>query len=147
MKPKQNLEQLIKRLHLKAGADFHQRTISDALRAQAISKKAKPASAGPNIGRIILKSPIVKIAFAALIILTVSFLVFTPNSVEKKDKATVTKITKSPAELLTVASLNMAFRRGGIKAVEKQFEEAVEKLGPRPEKISANELLAEFNGK
>jgi hypothetical protein len=141
MTPTQDLEKLIKRLHFKAGSDFHERTISDALHAQV-----KSASTEKNIEWIILNSPAVKIAFAALIILAIAFLTFNSSTVEKDDTVNVTEITKSPAELLTVASLNMAYRRGGIKAIEKQCDEAVDKLGPRPEKITTNELLADFNG-
>jgi hypothetical protein len=146
MRPTKNLEELIKRLHFKADADLHERAISDALQAQAKSKEIKSASVGPINWRIMLKSPIIKIALASLIILAVSFFVYNSRPVEKVDTVNVTKVTKSPAELLTVASLNMAYRHGGIKAIEKQCEEAVDKLGPQPAKITAKELLAEFNG-
>jgi hypothetical protein len=40
----------------------------------------------------------------------------------------------------------MAYRRGGIEAVEQQCEEAVEKLGPQPAKIMVKELLTKSNG-
>ncbi len=146
MRPTQNLEELIKRLHFKAGADLHERSISDALQAQAKSKEIKSDSVGSITWGIILKSPIIKIALASLIILAVSFFVYNSSPVEKVDTVNATKVTESPAELLTVASLNMAYRRGGIKAIEKQCEEAVEKLGPQPAKITAKELFAEFNG-
>ena len=146
MRPKQDLEKLIERLQFKAGADLHKRTISDALQAQAKSKEIKSASIEPINWRIILKSPITKIALASLIILAVSFFAYNSSPVEKVDNVNVTKVTKSPAELLTVASLNMAYRRGGIKAIEKQCDEALDKLGPQPAKITAKELLAEFNG-
>jgi hypothetical protein len=146
MRPTQNLEELVKRLHFKAGADLHERTISDALQAQAKSKEIKSASVGLVNWRIMLKSPLVKIALASLIILAVSFFVYNSRPVEKVNTVNVTKVTKSPAELLTVASLNMAYRRGGIKAIEKQCDEAVDKLGTQPAKITIKELLAEFNG-
>jgi hypothetical protein len=96
----------------------------------------------PNI----LKKPITKLAAAALIIVTISFLITHLGPSEKANTTDVTKVTKSPAELLTVASLNMAYRRGGIKAVEQQCEEAVDKLGPWPAKITVKELLAKPNG-
>ena len=146
MRPTQNLEELIKKLHYKAGSDLHERTISDALQAQAKSKKAKSTSAKPNIVRILLENPIVKIAFAAVIIIAAIFFVYNSRRIEKDDIVNVTEITKSPADLLTLASLNMAYRRGGIKAIEKQCDEVVDKLGPQPEDITIKELLAESNG-
>jgi len=146
MRPTRDLEKLIKKLHFKAGADLHERTISDALRAQVTSKKAKSALVGLSAWGIIVKSPVTKIAFAALIILVISFFVHNLDSGENIDVTNVPTITKSPAELLTVASLNMAYRRGGIKAVEQQCDEAIEKLGPQPAKITVKELLTKSNG-
>jgi len=94
----------------------------------------------------ILKNPLTKLAAAALIILTIGFLMTHLGPGEKVNTSDVTTVTKSPAELLTVASLNMAYRRGGIKAVEQQCEEAAQKLGPQPAKITIKELLAKSNG-
>lgn len=146
MKLTQDLEKLIRRLHFKAGADLHERTISDALRAQAKSKATKSALAGSRTLGIIAKSPGIKIAFAALIILAVSFFVYNLGPGEKADTANVPKVEQSPAEMLTNMSLMTAYRRGGIEAVEQQCEKAIEKLGFQPAEITVKELLAEFNG-
>lgn len=100
----------------------------------------------PSIWRSLLQNRLTKLAAAALIILAIGFFVIHLVPGEKVDTAEVPKVTKSPAELLTVASLNMAYRRGGVEAVERQCEQAIDKLGPRPAKITVNELLAEFNG-
>jgi hypothetical protein len=94
----------------------------------------------------ILKKPITKLAAAALIILTIGFFMTHLGPSEKVNTTNVTIVTKSPAELLTVASLNIAYRRGGVEEVERQCEQAIDKLGPQPAKITINELLAEFNG-
>jgi hypothetical protein len=93
-----------------------------------------------------LKSHFTKIAFAALIILAIGFFVVHLGRGKKIDTADVITVTESPAELLTMASLNMAYRRGGIEAIEKQCDEAIEKVGTPPPKITIKELLAEFNG-
>jgi len=110
-----------------------------------ISRAEKTSTAKVRLSDI-LKNPITKLAAAALIILAVSFFMIHLGPGEKRSTADVTTITKSPAELLTVASLNMAYRRGGIKAVEQQCEEAFEKLGPQPAKITIKELLTKSNG-
>jgi len=95
----------------------------------------------PNI----LKNPIAKLAAAAVIILAIGLFILCLD--ERKQKhPLITNVTKSPAEMLTVMSLNIAYRRGGMKAVERQCEQAIEKLGLRSSKITVNELLAEFNG-
>ena len=71
MKPAEKIEKLIKRLHFKASAEMHERTLNDALEAQAKSNKRKPAKPEPSIGRTIMKSKITKFAAAATIIIAV----------------------------------------------------------------------------
>ncbi len=51
--------------------------------------------------------------------------------------------TLSAADLLTVASLNAAFRRGGLEAVERQCELAAQRLGICPQRVTVEELIQE----
>ncbi|MHC4266530.1 MAG: hypothetical protein ACYSUK_11455 [Planctomycetota bacterium] len=71
------------------------------------------------------------------------------NQLNSPDESTETPIIsqaeESPAQLLTFASLNMAHRRGGLEAVEKQCDRAFMLLGPRPKSLSIAELLEELN--
>jgi hypothetical protein len=76
----------------------------------------------------------------------ISFFVIHQGSPEQADTTTVSKITKSPVEMMTAMSLNIAYRKGGIEEVEKQYNEAFKLLGPRPATITVTELLAEYNG-
>jgi len=55
------------------------------------------------------------------------------------------KATKTPVEMLTVVSLNIAYRKGGMEAVEEQYNNAYKQLGP-PRSLSVEQILAEFNG-
>jgi hypothetical protein len=71
MKPAEKIEKLIKRLHFKASAEMHERTLNDAVEAQAKSNKRKSAKPEPSIGRTIMKSKITKFAAAATIIIAV----------------------------------------------------------------------------
>jgi hypothetical protein len=43
-------------------------------------------------------------------------------------------------------SLNLAYRQGGMEAVDKQYEKAFKRTGPRPEKLTVEDLFAELNG-
>jgi len=77
MRPAQDLEKLIRRLRFKAGVDLHERTISDALQAQAKSKQTKSVLVKPNIWRIIMKSNVSKFAAAVIVIaILLSFFTF-----------------------------------------------------------------------
>ncbi len=71
MRPAENINELIKKLKLKASADLDRRVHDDISMAPAESDKAKSAFTQPNIGRTIMKSPIVKLAAAAVIIVLV----------------------------------------------------------------------------
>jgi len=99
-----------------------------------------------TLWRTIVKSPVTKLAAAAVIIMAIGIFVFHKGPVEQIDRPVASKAAKSPAELMTVASLNMAYRRGGMEAVEKQCEQALRMLRPQSEKISIRQLLAENNG-
>jgi len=111
-----------------------------------LSRAAKGDSARqPSILKVILKSPLTKLA-AAVIIVAISFFVIHQGPDEQADTTTVSKATKSPVEMMTALSLERAFRRGGIKAVENQCEQALKLLGPRTASLSSQELLSEFNG-
>jgi hypothetical protein len=51
----------------------------------------------------------------------------------------------SAADLLTVACLNAAFRRGGLEAVERQCDVAAQRLGICPRRVTVEELIQECN--
>ncbi len=72
MKPADNIEEVIKKnLNFTAGTELHDRMLDDVLNAQEKSKKTKSALVEPNIRRIIMKSPITKLAVAAAVIAVV----------------------------------------------------------------------------
>ncbi len=99
----------------------------------------------PKNLKVVLKSPLAKIAAAAVIILAISFFIAPQGPDEQADTTTVSKATKSPVEMMTAMSLERAFRRGGIEAVEEQCKQAYKPIGPRLKSPSIKQILAEFN--
>jgi hypothetical protein len=71
MRPSDNIENLIKNLHVDPSAEMRAMTLTDTLEAQKRGKQIKPAVPQPNIWRTIMKSRISKLAAAAVIIATV----------------------------------------------------------------------------
>jgi hypothetical protein len=67
MTPADNINEMIKKLNLKASADLDKRIHNDISMALAESDKIKSAVTQPNIGRTIMKSRIVKLSTAAVI--------------------------------------------------------------------------------
>ncbi len=69
MRPADNINQLIKQLQLKASADLDKRVHDKITKAPAELKRKESAVSQSNIRKIIMKSPFVKIAAAAIIII------------------------------------------------------------------------------
>ncbi len=70
MKPTDNLEEAIKKdLNFAAGAELYERMLDDVLNAQEKSRKEHSAVPRPNLRRQIMKSPITKLAAAAVLII------------------------------------------------------------------------------
>lgn len=82
MRPADNINDLIKKLHLKASADLDKRVHDDISAALAESKETESVQTESNIWRIIMKSRISKLAAAAVIIIAVLFgmSIFTDSS-------------------------------------------------------------------
>ena len=72
METANDMEEAIKKnLNFAASAEMRERILTDVMNAQEESKKTNSALAGPNIRSIIIKSPITKLAAAAVIIISV----------------------------------------------------------------------------
>ncbi len=83
---------------------------------------------------------------AAVIIIVAGVFVWFNLPAERIDDNGFSVIGETPAEMVTLASLNMAYRRGGMEAVEKQYQNAFKNTGPRPVKLTIEDLFAELNG-
>jgi len=99
-----------------------------------------------NVWRIIIKSPVTKIATAAVIIFTIGLIFIHQEPREQLETVRISEVTKPPVEMMTAVSLTIAYCNEGIKGVEKQYKKAYEMLGQRKTDVSIQELLVEFNG-
>lgn len=113
-----------------------------------ISRREKAASSRkPNIWRVIFgKSVTGFAAAAAIIIIAVTLLAIHRNPNQQVDTVVVPDSTQSPAYMRSILSLNIAYRRGGIVAVDRQCQMAMVMQGPRPAEITIDQMLTEFNG-
>jgi hypothetical protein len=116
------------------------------LLARAAGKSSAASVVQVDLWKVIWKSPAVKVAAAAIIIAAISFSIVYLGPGEQADNTQTAKVVKSPAEMLTAMSLTMVYRRGGIEALERQCEQAIEMLGPRPTSLSLKQLLEDSNG-
>lgn len=119
---------------------------TERVRQTLANKQKKRESSSARIWRAIIQSPITKLAAAAVIIIAVGLFLVHRGPGEQVKPTEVAKVAKSPAEMMTLASFTFAYRRGGIEAVEEMCDKAFKMAGPRPAKVSIQELLEEFNG-
>ncbi len=143
MKPTDNIEEFVRleKPHVTTGGSMDKRTLNDSFAAMDETVRAnKPSAAG-----IILRSRAARLAAAAVIIVAVGLLMVYRNPPVQQQPQTIS-VAKSPAEMLSAMSLNLAWRRGGIEAVDDQSQEAFRMLGSQSVRVSIRELLAESNG-
>ena len=142
MRPKENIEEFVKirKPDVTTSREMDKRTLDDSLAAMEQTMRAKSA---PSAARIITLSRMIKLtAAAAVIIVSISFYVHQGPG-EQKDITIGFEVAESPAEIMTMKSLKIAYRRGGIEGIENQCEKALKILGPQPASLSLGEL---FNG-
>jgi anti-sigma-K factor RskA len=101
----------------------------------------------PNVQRFLWVRSLVRVAAIVAVIALVLFLI--PRLPSKRVEPTVATFVedRSPAKVLSVLSLSMAYRQGGLDAVDEQCKKAFELLGQKNTTISIGELLNENNGK
>ncbi len=99
-----------------------------------------------NVSQFSWARPLVRLAAVVAIAALVIFL--SHNRPNRRVEPTVAIFVKdrSPAKMMSVLSLSLAYRQGGLDAVDEQCEKAFKLLGKKTTKVSINELLNE-NGK
>ncbi len=145
MRRKKDTEKRVKNVKLAVNADANRKVFGHIAQAFDKSKARESAEHPPGACRRIAKPAIATLAAAAVIIVAIGFVIHRASR-EETDGQTASAAAKSPGEMLTVLSLNIAYRKGGMEAVGKQYDKAFKMFGPRPAQISIQELLAEFNG-
>ncbi|MCP4258139.1 MAG: hypothetical protein GY774_11680 [Planctomycetes bacterium] len=146
MKPKENIEKFVKvrKPDVTTSRDMDKRTLDDSLAAMEQTIRANSV---PSIARIITLSRMIKLtAAAAVIIMAFSFFLsqdrHTPNGPTEKPRI----VAQSSVKMISMISLRTAYRQGGIDALDQQFRDTLNELGPQSLTISMQELLEGING-
>ena len=107
-----------------------------------ISRSDKAASScKPNIWRLIFGKPAAQLAAAAAVIVVFGLLLSRDRENPNGPAAMPPFIAESPAKIASMASMRMAYQRGGLDALDKQFRDTLNVLGPRSSSVSIQELL------
>jgi len=112
-----------------------------------LARGTKGRKAGrPRIVRFVLGHPGAGVAVAAAIVIAAALLLRGPTEREPQkpvpdDRRT---IARSPAQMVTMMSLTLAYRHGGTEALDRQLDEAVGMLRPRSATMPMHELFDEL---
>lgn len=107
-----------------------------------ISRREKAVSPQqPKIWRIIIGKPVVQLAAAAAVIVVVALLLSRGKQNPNTPAANPEHKAQSPAKIISIASMRMAYQQGGMDALDKQFRDTLDVLGPRSSSVSIQELL------
>jgi len=141
MKPIENTEKFVRRGKANVTTDsrMDRRALDDSFEAM------DEAMGTSSAARTTLRNRVARLAAAAVIILAIGLLAIQLGPSEQEPTET-RNVAKSPADMLSAISLNMAYRRGGIEELDNVSRQAFEMLGSKPEKVSLRELLTESNG-
>jgi hypothetical protein len=96
---------------------------------------------------LVFRRSVVKLAFAAAVLVGAGVLLlgrFGPRP-EPPPGHPQQVVGQTPAQMVSMIALSTAFRRGGMEALDRQCEQALEKLGPRPNSVSMQELLKDLS--
>jgi hypothetical protein len=123
-------------------AEKWKRQHPEALRS-LLSRRARPALPdNSGVLRRIFARPAVGLGAAAAVIIVVSALLFMRNRRTPNESVSEPRpVTQSPAKLVSMISLRAAYQRGGWDALDRQFRETLDTLGPGPSTLSVQQLL------
>lgn len=148
MRTKKNIEKFVRvrKPHVTTSRQMDKRTLDDSFTAMEQTIRAKSVGHKPSTARIITLSRMMKLtAAAAVIIVSISFYIAHQGPGEQNATICIIALEdlESPAEIMTMKSLKIAYRRDGIEGIENQCEKALKILGPQPASLSLADL---FNG-
>ena len=149
MRPKENIEEFVKvrKPHVTTSRDMDKRTLNDSFAAMEQTIRAKSADHKPSAPRIIILSRMIKLAAAAaVIIVSVGLFLGRDRNTPRKPTARPRPVAESPIKKMSLMSLRMAYRRGGFDALDRQFRDTLDVLGPQSLSISMQQLLESVNG-
>jgi hypothetical protein len=103
----------------------------------------RPRAARFGVLSIVVRSRIVQVAAAAVFIIAVGLFIARLDH-EGQPQREPDQWAKSPAEMVTSASLRTAYNRGGMEALEEQCDRAARMLGQGS--LSMADLFEDLNG-
>jgi hypothetical protein len=106
------------------------------------SEEKQPASNASRTVRVVLGSWIGRLAVAAAIAVAVGLFVLSRDGHgPDQPGGSLGPMAKSPARMMSMMSLRMAYQRGGFEALDRQLQDTLDEFGPRSSSVPISELF------
>lgn len=148
MKSTENVEKFVrdKRPRITTGRQMDKQVLDDSFAAMEETFRAKSKACQLSVRSVILQNRTMKLAAAAVIIVVTGLLLTRdrqrPNGTGQEHQL----VAQSPTKMVSMMSLRMAYQRGGLDALDRQFRETLNVLGPGSSSLSMQQLLEGSNG-
>ncbi|MBN1362119.1 MAG: hypothetical protein JW993_16105 [Sedimentisphaerales bacterium] len=119
--------------------------MNERVRGRMREVYASSTSRPPNVWKLVFESRAVRLAAAAAIVTGTGILAVHLVTARKAAPVVPPMVAKSPLGRTTALSLSLAYKRGGMEAVDRLYEKATEERGPGPTALTIEELIAEDN--
>ena len=148
-----NIEEYIKNIYtnkmrVSTSSELDEKILANSMNTLEKLENKKSAVIRPNVWRVIAKSRIAQFAAVVVVALTLCWLGVSNISKPEQQRingSAVAVRTETPAELMSVISLNMTFRDGDMEAVERRLDSFERKVRPGlTERLTIDQLLCEL---
>jgi len=145
MKRTENIEEYIRRGKptVTTGESMDKRIVDDSF---AVMDERLAVAKRSSAGAILSRKTMRLAAAAAVTIIVAALLLtlgrHTPNHPARPPQLAA----RSPATMVSMMSLRIAYQRGGWEALDSQFRTTLGQLGPGPSSLSMRQLLEGSNG-
>ena len=148
MRKKEDIEKFVRvrKPRVTTSRQMDKHTLDDSFAAMEQTIRTKSAVHKLSAPGIIIRSRMIKLTAAAAAVIIVGIGLLAIFVHQGPGEQHVPKVVKSPTKMMSAISLTMAYRRGGIEALDEQCEKAIRMLGPRPLRLTLGQLLKENNG-
>jgi hypothetical protein len=148
MNSQENVEKFVrdKKPRVTTGREMDKQVLDDSFAAMEKTLLAQSKTRGPRSRNFILQSRIMRFAAAAVIILATGLLLTRDRQRPNGSSPEPEFVAQSPTQKVSMMSLRTTYEQGGWDALDRQFRDTLNTLGPRPSSLTMGQLLNGTNG-
>jgi len=129
------------------GEQMDKQTLDDSYAAMKETIGFTSKGYKSDMFRFAVQNKVIKLlAAAAIIIIAIGLFLGRNGHTPEIPTTEHREVAQSETKLMSIMSLRLSYQRGGFDALDQQFRDTLDVLGPRSSSISMQELLEGTNG-